>query len=219
MDLFEKLFYNFVIFLSRIVFLPTISEIRGLENLPRNGGFIIASNHVNCFDPFLIIAAISGFLKNNYFKRGKKFYYIGMTQLKKRIYSFFLNEKLGFLPNSVEGAQRSVELLKKGNIVGIFPEGRRNDNVKLLEAKKGVAYMALLSGAPVVPVACFGPKTRSFNQGLKGLLCTKKVYFGETIRFSERSLPEIKSSPGFLLMVLRLIMSEIGELWGKSYEF
>jgi len=215
----EKLLYRFTIVLSQIVFRPTISEIMGIENLPQTGGFIIASNHVNPYDPFVIVAVIAGFLRKNYFKYGKQLYYVGMVGLKKRIYSFFLNENLGFLVNSINGANRAVELLDEGNVLGIFPEGRRNDNNELLKAKKGVAFIALLSGLPVIPVACFGPKIRSFNQGLKGLLARKKVYFGKPLKFSSRQLSELKGNPEITLMVTRTIMFEIAKLWGKSYEF
>ena len=219
MNIVDKLFYRFIIVLSQIVFRPSICEIRGLENLPKTGGFIIASNHVNPFDPPLIVAVIAKFLRKNYLKNGKKLYYLGMKELKRRIYSFFLNENIGFLLNSIIGANRAVELLGDGNILGIFPEGRRNDNKGLLKAKKGVAFIALLSGAPVIPVACFGPMTRSFNQGLKGLLACKKVYFGKPLKFSPRELSELKQNPEITLMVTRAIMMEIGKLWGKEYKF
>jgi 1-acyl-sn-glycerol-3-phosphate acyltransferase len=219
MNIVEKLIYRFTIVLSKIVFRPRICEIKGIENLPKSGGFIIASNHVNPFDPFLIVAVIANFLRKNYLKKRKKLHYVGMVQLKKRVYSFFLNENLGFLTNTIEGANRAVKLLEEGNILGIFPEGRRNDNKGLLKAKKGVAFMALLSGLPVVPVACFGPKIRSFNQGLKGLLARKKVYFGKPLKFSPRELSELKENPEIPSMVTRAIMMEIGKLWGKEYKF
>jgi len=219
MNIVDKLFYRFIIVLSQIVLRPRLSEIRGIENLPQNGAFIIASNHVNPYDPFLILAVIAKFLHKNHFKKGEKLYFIGKTKLKKRVYAFFLNENIGFIANSISGVNRAVELLYKGNIVGIFPEGHQDDNRGLLRAKRGVAYMALLSGMPVVPVACFGPKIRSFNQGLKGLLARKKVYFGKPLMFSPRELSEVKKNPEITSLVTRTIMVEIGKLWGKEYKF
>jgi 1-acyl-sn-glycerol-3-phosphate acyltransferase len=218
MRLLEKSFYKFLFFLSEKVFRPTITEIRGIENLPKEKGFIIAANHVNSFDPFIIVAVIKRFLYEHYFKNGKKFYYIGMKGLKKRIYSFFLNEKVGYLSASRDGIKRAAELLENGNVVGIFPEGRRNTSSRMLEGKRGVAYMALLSGAPVVPVACFGPSTRGFNQGLKGLFKPKKVYFGWPIFFSKRNSLYLQEASGFPILVKRIIMSRIAELCGKTYE-
>jgi len=216
--LLEEFFYRFLLFLSEKVFRPTITEIRGIENLPKDRGFIIAANHVNSFDPFVIIAVIRGFLHKHFLKNGRKFYYIGMKGLKKRIYSFFLNERIGYLLANKDGIKRAVELLESGNVVGIFPEGRRNVSSKILEGKRGVAYMALLSGAPVVPTACFGPSTWSFNQGLKGLVKPKKVYFGRPMIFSKRESSCLQDAPGFLILVKRIIMSQIAELCGKTYE-
>jgi 1-acyl-sn-glycerol-3-phosphate acyltransferase len=219
MNIADRLFYRFIIVLSQIFLRPRLSEVEGIKNLPQNGAFIIASNHVNPYDPFLILMVLARFLRKNYFKRKKILYFIGKAQLKKRVYAFFLNENIGFINNSIKGVSRAVELLSEGNIVGIFPEGHQDDNRGLLRAKRGVAYVSLLSGVPVIPVACFGPKVRSFNQGLKGLLVRKKVHFGKPLNFSPRELSELKKNPEISLLVTRAIMMEIGKLWGKEYKF
>lgn len=218
MRLLEKLFYRFLFFLSEKVFRPTITEVMGIENLPKAGGFIVAANHVNSFDPCIIAAVVRKFLCKHFFGREKKFYYIGMKGLKKRVYSFFLNEKVGYLLANKDGIKRAVELLKNGNIVGIFPEGRRNSSSRMLEGKRGIAYMALLSGAPVIPTACFGPPTWGFNQGLKGLIKSKKVCFGCPMIFGQKDQRCLEETPGLPILVKRIIISRIAELCGKTYE-
>jgi len=217
-NIVEKLFYSFLVILSEKLFRPTVIEVKGMENLPKDKGFIIAINHVGSIDPFVVVGVLRGFLKRNFFKRGKRFYYIGMRAIKKRIYSFFLNENLGYVCSSKEGINRAVELLKEGNVVGIFPEGRRDDGKKILKGKKGVAFLTLLSGAPVVPVAYLGPQTRSFNQGLKGLLKPKKVYFGAPMHFFHEELFCLQKNPSTLLLATEMIMLEIAKLCGKEYE-
>jgi len=218
-NIVEEVFYRSLITLSEKILSRTIIEVRGLENLPKNRGFIIAANHVNSLDPFVIVVALRGFIKENLLKRGKKFYYIGMRAVKKRIYSFFLNEDMGYLCSTKEGVNRSVELLKEGNAVGIFPEGRRNNSGKIIKGRKGIAFMALQSGAPVIPTACFGLSSWGFYQGLKALQGPKKVYFGEPLQFFPRDLSDLLENPSASLMATGMIMLEIAKLCGKEYEF
>lgn len=206
------LFYRFLISLSKLLIGPAL-EVRGLENLPKQEGFIIAANHVSSFDQFAIAAAIKKFLVENFIKKEKKLYFIGMLALKKRIYSFFLNENSGYIPSTKQGINRAVKLLKQDNIVGIFPTGHREQKEKISRGRKGIAFMALPSGAPVVPVACFGPTTFSFYQGLKYFFVSKKLIFGKPIKFSNSSLTRSVTRS-----VTDTIMIEIAKLCDKEYE-
>lgn len=210
------LFYRFLINLSKLLIGPTL-EVGGLENLPKKEGFIIAANHVSSLDQFAIVAAIKKFLVENFIKKEKKLYFVGMLALKKRIYSFFINEDCGYLPSTKQGINQAVKLLKKGNIVGIFPEGRRNSTVNMLPGKKGVAFMALLSGAPVIPVACFAPPTFSFYQGLRYFFISKKLIFGSPIKFFPEAKSQLLNNSSLTRSVTDIIMLEIAKLCDKKY--
>lgn len=214
----KDLLYSTLIILSKIIIGPTIKEIKGLENLPKDKGFIIAANHVSSLDQFAIAAAIKKLLVENFIKKGKKLYYIGELGVKKRIYSFFLDEKIGYLPSTKQGINRGVELLRNGNIVGIFPEGHRSNKEKISKGKRGIAFMALPSEASVVPAACFAPPTFSFSQGLKYLILPKKILFGKPIRFFPKDTQWLKKNPSTAELATDIIMLEIAKLCNRAYE-
>src|SRR6185436_9159675 len=59
------------------------------------------------------------------------------------------------------------EALRGGSVVGIFPEGRVNDEPSMLRGRTGVARIALAAGAPVVPLGLWGTQTRWPRSGLR----------------------------------------------------
>jgi 1-acyl-sn-glycerol-3-phosphate acyltransferase len=121
----------------------------GQENVPRTGPLILAANHISWLDPPLVGA---------WFPR--RITYMAKKELFEIKWLGPLIETLGAFPVDREGSARaaikhSLEVLKAGGCVGIFPEGGRNvDGDK--EAQTGVALLAALSGAPVIPAAIVG---------------------------------------------------------------
>ena len=121
----------------------------GQENVPRTGPVILAANHISWLDPPLVGA---------WFPR--RITYMAKKELFEIKWLGVLISSLGAFPVDREGSARAaikhyLEVLKAGGCVGIFPEGGRNvDGDK--EAQTGVAMLAALSGAPVVPAAIVG---------------------------------------------------------------
>ncbi|HLN60078.1 MAG TPA: lysophospholipid acyltransferase family protein [Symbiobacteriaceae bacterium] len=121
-------------------------KVEGLGNIPEQGGVIICGNHFHAFDPMIV----------------------GITT--KRPVSFMAKQEL--FENPVIGTvlrgmaafpvkrgapdraalKRSIDVLESGGCFGIFPEGTRNKSGQLGKAEPGTAYLALKSGATVVPV-------------------------------------------------------------------
>lgn len=216
---FTDLTYRLILILSKLIFQPTIVKVEGKENLPKNKGFIIAANHVNSFDPFVIGVALGDVLTRDFLSKGKKLFYIGDLALRKRIYSFFLGQNLGYLPAKKDSVNIAVQLLRAGNIIGIFPEGHRTRGSKLLKGKKGVGFIALLSGAPVIPTACFGLPSFGFSQGLKSLISSKKVIFGPQLEFFTKDYNYLIQHLAVVEQAVDMIMLEIAKLKELRYEF
>ena len=135
-----------------------VKKISGIENLPKKGPFIIASNQESNIDPFLLIPFILS-------KLNRKIYFLAKFWSRERNVGLLskvtlfttkplLINWLGCIPALKKGGTVDVcvSLLKKGKIIGIFPEGRRNPEKILLMAKTGVARIALLAKVPVIPV-------------------------------------------------------------------
>lgn len=124
-------------------------RVYGVENVPASGPVILTSNHISWLDPPLVGA---------WFPR--RVVYMAKKELFEIKWLGFLISSLGAFPVDREGNSRiaikhSLDVLKGGGCVGIFPEGGRNvDGDK--EAKAGVALIAALSGAQVVPVYIAG---------------------------------------------------------------
>jgi 1-acyl-sn-glycerol-3-phosphate acyltransferase len=138
----------------RLLCRPTVE---GLEHVPDTGGFIVASNHLSFLDSVLMQGifprAVSFFAKAEYFTqpglRGK-----GMR---------FFFESFGSVPvdrdrqsGAVEALFGLTSIINAGHGVGIYPEGTRSRDGRLYRGKNGVGWLALATGAPVIPVGLRG---------------------------------------------------------------
>ena len=143
--LYHALRYIAIAILNIIVRL----RVRGLSNVPKQGAFIIASNHLAWTDiPFIPL-----YLRRKVVYMAKEEYY--MSRLA------WLVRFLGAFPvKRGEGDRQALraaeEQLKKGNILVIFPEGTRSRSRTMAKAHAGMGMIALRSGVPVVPAAIWG---------------------------------------------------------------
>lgn len=137
--------------LSRLV-LAIFGRCRYIDpdNVPKTGAVIIAPNHVSYLDP---PTAGSGYRRVTHFMAKQELFKIPVLG--------WLIKAVGSFPVKQHSADRNalrtaLELLSKGEVVCIFPEGTRSLDGKLLPAQAGIGMIALKSRAPVVPVALIG---------------------------------------------------------------
>lgn len=199
----------------RLLFRP---KIEGLENLPAEGGAILAGNHVSYMDwlfvPLVCSRKITYLAKSDYFTG---------TGVKGALMRFFFTA-CGQVPVDRSGASASAAALEtgkrvlcEGNLLGIFPEGTRSPDGRLYRGKTGVARLALEAGVPVVPCAGIGifeiaPPGRRMPK-LFGARITVK--FGEPLEFSRYA--GMESDPFVLRSVTDEIMYELMDLTGQEY--
>jgi len=138
--------------------------VEGEENIPAEGGAILASNHLGAAEAIMLPASIR-----------RRMTYPAKAELFRRgfpgsVLGWFL-KSVGQVPlergggrQSAEGLRPVIEVLHKGELVGIFPEGTRSVDGRLYKGKTGVARMALAAGVPVIPVGMIG------TQGVRGRL-------------------------------------------------
>jgi 1-acyl-sn-glycerol-3-phosphate acyltransferase len=126
----------------------------GLENIPKEGGVILASNHLSFIDsiflPLIVPRRVAFLAKSEYFTG---------TGLKGWATKQFF-KATGQLPIDRSGGKASEDSLNTGlrvlgedRVLGIYPEGTRSPDAKLYRGRTGVARMVLESGVPIVPVA------------------------------------------------------------------
>ncbi|AMB58721.1 lysophospholipid acyltransferase family protein [Microterricola viridarii] len=126
----------------------------GLENVPKSGGAILASNHLSFIDSIflpLIVERRMAFLAKSEYFTGKG--------LKGALTRFFFTAS-GQLPIDRSGGKASeaslntgLGVLGRGELLGIYPEGTRSPDAKLYRGRTGVARMVLEAGVPIIPVA------------------------------------------------------------------
>jgi len=123
----------------------------GVENVPRTGPLIVACNHVSYLDPVALGVGLPRML--TYLAKKELFAIPLLGPIIRGCGAYPLDRDAG----GVAAVRVALRVLKDGRCVGIFPEGTRNLNGTAPE-KGGAAFLAALSGAPVVPAAVVGTK-------------------------------------------------------------
>ncbi|MDI6769236.1 MAG: lysophospholipid acyltransferase family protein [Anaerolineales bacterium] len=139
-------------------------EIRGLENVPQEGNFIIASNHLGLVDAFLPFL----FLDNTklFLLVGEKWEKLAILRwLGKHLNFIFIDR---FNPD-VKALRQVITRMKQGEVLVITPEGTRSKVGHLIEGKQGVSYLAAKLGYPILPAGVTGSFDPLFFGQLKRL--------------------------------------------------
>ena len=149
-------------------------EVRGVENIPRRGGVIIAANHLSYLDPPLLGAALP-----------RKVFFVAKADLFRiPILGRFIG--VFSLPVDRENPRpstlkNSVKVLREGYLLVIFPEGGRSPTGQMMKAQRGVGLISAMASAPVVPTLVEGTE-RALPVGASFIRPVKvRVTFGRPI--------------------------------------
>ena len=169
--------------LARAVWRP---KVEGLHHVPTTGPVIVASNHLSFFDsvviPVVVPRKVVFLAKSDYFTG---------TGVKGALSRAWF-EGLGMLPvdrddtkAAIASLDTALEVLRRGEAFGIYPEGTRSRDGRLYRGRTGVAWLALTAQVPIVPVGLIGtediqPVGSSFPR-----LAKVTVRFGEPIGVEE----------------------------------
>ena len=143
---------------SALVCRLVLKKAIGLENLPKKKGYIVAANHTSYLDIPVMYAAFFN-------KAGRYIRFIARNSLLEDVYfracTFLFENELNRVirldsEKPEEAFSEAVAALKKGDVVGIYPEGTRSPTGKLQKGKTGVIRLALSSKSPIVPIGITG---------------------------------------------------------------
>lgn len=119
-------------------------EVFGLENIPEEGGFIMAANHASYFDP-PVLGAVS--TRRTRFMAREELFKIPFFRILLKVFAFPVKRDKPH-PSAIK---ESVQRLRRGELIVMFPEGSRSVDGSLLEPKRGLSVLAAMSRTPVVP--------------------------------------------------------------------
>jgi 1-acyl-sn-glycerol-3-phosphate acyltransferase len=131
-------------------------RVFGRENIPADGGYILAGNHVSYLDPALLWSMAPR--ETHFVAKSELFKHPLLGWALPRLWAFPINRASA----DREAIQRATDLLAHGEPVGMFPEGTRrrpgaaHSDDQLGEAHAGVAFIAMRAGVPVIPVGIAG---------------------------------------------------------------
>jgi len=225
-----KYYFFAPLFLQKFIWIPTrllISffgrlKIIGLENLADvNRNAIFAANHAGEIDPFLVPCSLpffSHFSPLFYATREKSFY--DTNGWRKHLFGgLFINAWGGYdvkvgLSNYDKSLAKHVRISKDGGSFCIFPEGGITPDGNIRQGKGGIAYLAAISGMPIIPVAFSGTYKISIRDFF---LCKRRIVvrFGKPI-YQEEFKTEVLNRESLGLHVYKeeanYVMKKISEL-------
>ena len=166
------LFRRFADLLLRILYHLLLKlQISGQENVPREGPFVAMMNHIYFIDPVLVSALAPRLIV---IMSKKENYDNPLVGIILKLYGTFPVQR-GEL--DMTAIRTSLLVLRQGHGLLMAPEGTRSRQAALQEGHNGMAWLALRSGAPIVPVALSGQER--LGQHLKRLRRTPvRVVFG-----------------------------------------
>ena len=168
-------------------------KVIGIENIPVTGGVIIAANHISLWDPPVVGAG----LKRPINFMAKEELFVGPLGWIIKIMKAF-PVKRGAADRAA--IRNAINLLKDGEILGLFPEGTRSKNGELGKPEAGIGMIVLKAGVPIIPTAIIGT-----NQVGKGWSWPQFVIkYGKPIIISDE-----KADRESMENVGQLIMQEI----------
>lgn len=167
--------YRFLQIVFRLLFYTVFrTRVYGRENIPKEGAVILAANHASNIDPPLMASLIERPV--SYMAKIELFENPFFGAAIRRCHAFPVKRGA-----SDRGAiKAAVTVLKEGHMLGLFPEGTRSKTGELQKAEAGIALIASMTGAPIVPVAILNSH-RIFANG--GLLPQLRIMYGAPISF------------------------------------
>jgi 1-acyl-sn-glycerol-3-phosphate acyltransferase len=171
-------------------------DVAGVERIPKAGPVILAANHRSMLDvPYLVIAS------------PRQVYFMARADIFNGPYWTRLFHELGGFPVrrdrvDARAMDTALAILERGDALGIYPEGTRSKTAQMSSFLGGAAWLALRTGAPIVPCGIRGtempPVDGPWLERAPRHLRRKqvRVAFGEPIRVARETDPRVRKAQG-----------------------
>jgi 1-acyl-sn-glycerol-3-phosphate acyltransferase len=179
-----------------------------VHKVPKKGAAILAANHVSYYDPLAIGV---GFYR--------KLHYMAKEELFKEWFGPILTALTAFPVRRGHADRKALKmtlnLLKDGELIGIFPEGKRSPDGEIKEAEPGMAIISIMSGTPIIPVAIVGSRktlVRKFPPKFKKIM----VKYGDAIptdQFEGSKKERAEKMTNKVMEEIKRLRRELEEIW------
>ncbi|ARH90824.1 MULTISPECIES: lysophospholipid acyltransferase family protein [Streptomyces] len=192
--------------------------VEGIENVPAEGPAILASNHLSFSDSFFLPAVLDR--KVTFIAKAE---YFTSPGVKGRLTAAFF-KGVGQLPVDRSGGRGAgeaaiksgIEVLERGELFGIYPEGTRSPDGRLYRGKPGgLARVALATGAPVIPVAMIDTEKVQPPGKIVPKMIRPGIRIGKPLDFTRYQ--GMEGDRFILRSVTDEVMYEIMKLSGQEY--
>ena len=178
-------------------------KFEGIENIPKDGGYIIACNHLFYFDPILLSLRVSDTI-----------FYLGKAELFDLPLVGWAFHAIGGIKVSRGAGDTStmdkcVELSKENKIIGVFPEGTRSKDGNPGRPKSGMSVIAKMTEYDILPCAIKSSGPLKFRSEIT-------VCYGEVIKATELGLED--ESPRALKRATKYVWAKILTLAGVEQD-
>jgi len=199
-------FWRFVLFLFFKIFLRL--KVFGRENFPKDGGVIVAPNHVSFLDP--LIVGVAAPRKLNYLARStlfrpkifaKMLYWVNVSPIKRET-------------GDANAFKLVLNRLRQQKPVLIFPEGTRSQDGKLQDPKSGIGFLQVTSGADILPCYVEGSREAWPRHSKFPRFAHVSVHFGKLLRFDKNFSGGKKER---YMHIAREVMHSIRELRDNTH--
>jgi 1-acyl-sn-glycerol-3-phosphate acyltransferase len=154
-DMLRKILRGIVTLIFRLL---SHMEVSGMENVPAQGGVLMAANHMSRIDPPLVFTLLeredATVLAADTYKRNPLF-----RVLLNAVNVIWINREEA----DIDALRAARDFLRAGGLLGISPEGTRSRVGSLIHAKTGIAYLADKARVSIIPVAISGTES-AFRQ-------------------------------------------------------
>lgn len=172
-------------------------KVSGVENIPRKGGFILASNHLSYLDPAVL--AIACPREVNFMAKAELFRIPLFSNLIRVLGAFPVKRNTA----DISALKEAMKRVKAGSGLLVFPEGGRKEGSTDLEPQAGIGFLAAKINAFVIPAFISGTDI-ALPKGAKVIKPSKvSVIFGKQIPI-ERGLPYKEIAQGIMNSIRRL---------------
>ncbi len=186
--------------------------LEGFDRLPESGPAILAPNHVSFLDSAFLMLTLP-----------RNVSFVGKAEYMDSWKTKYIFPAMGMIPIDRAGGERSqaaldtaLQVLRRGELFGIFPEGTRSRDGKLHKGRSGAARLAMEVGCPIYPVGISGTvEIQPPDAKLPRLFRPAAIRIGRPVR------PERYAGRGEQHLAWRSmideVMFEIRELSGQEY--